>query len=169
MKTLYVMRHAKSDWTGQAADLDRPLNGRGRRDAPRVAAFLARLEAPARILSSPALRARQTAEALMASFEATGPGARTALTYDQRLYGADAGALTEVVSQVEAAVPSLLVVGHNPGMEEWVRQLCGARVRLPTATLAALALEIPAWASLPGAQAQLQWLVIPGLLKAMEG
>ena len=105
----------------------------------------------------------------MAGLEATGPGARTTLAYDQRLYGADSGALTEVVSQVDAAVPSLLVVGHNPGMEEWVQQLCGAHVRLPTAALAALALEVPVWASLPGAEVQLQWLIIPGLLKAMEG
>lgn len=169
MKMLYIMRHAKSDWSGPAADFERPLNRRGVKDVPRMARFLATGNAPDRVLSSAAARARQTAEGMAAGPGAAGVEGEQPLLFDQRLYGADPDTLTAVASQVDAGVDSLLVVAHNPGVEDWVRSLCGARVRMPTAAIACIALNIPTWAELPDATGQLRWFVTPKIVKAVGG
>jgi len=166
MKTLYCMRHAKSDWSGGGSDFERPLNKRGLKDVPRMARFLSTWDAPERLLSSPAERARQTASGLAAGLGAAGDEGDQSLRFDPRLYGADPQTLADVAAEVEAQVDSLLVVAHNPGMEDWVRALCGARVRFPTAAIACIALPLDTWADLPNTIGQLQWLVTPKILKA---
>lgn len=119
-KTLILMRHAKSDW-GQGPelggrDIDRPLNARGVADSERMASWLGtRLAAPIHILISPARRAQQTAEALreklkVASFETHEP-----------LYLAEQPLLGRIVADAQFA--HMLIVGHNPGMEELVEFL----------------------------------------------
>ena len=164
MKTLYVMRHAKSDWSGpEAADFDRPLNKRGRKDVPRMAGLLRNLAptddgAPA-ILSSPAARARETSEGVGALLEAS-------IVYDERLYGAGPAVLSDVLSGLDPKRASCLVVAHNPGLEEWISHLCGARVRMATAATACLLLSIEDWSFLHDHCAHLEWLITPKLLKA---
>ncbi len=161
MKTLLVMRHAKSDWSAAAADFDRPLNKRGRRDTPLMARLLQALEmGPQRLLASPAARARETAQGLAAMLEAE-------LAFDERLYLAVPRTLTAVLGEQDRALESLLVVGHNPGLEEWLSWLCGCRLRLPTAGLAALHLELDGWGQVRQGQGQLQWFATPRLVEAV--
>lgn len=112
MKILYIARHAKSDWsTGAGSDFDRPLNERGRRDAPKMASFLREKGAiPDLILSSPAVRALTTAR-----FLADVPGAsQTPLVVVNSLYMSDSPHTLEIVSEVSNNVNSLMIVGHNP-------------------------------------------------------
>lgn len=160
MKILLIMRHAKSDYPADVAhDIDRPLNKRGRKDVPRMAAVLHSFaQIPERILSSPAQRARETAEGVAGDAE---------LLFDERLYMAGPETLAEVVAALPADCDSAMVVAHNPGLEDWIGHLCGARLRLPTAGLAALHLDVPRWDQIHGASAELQWFVTPRLVRAM--
>ena len=164
MKTLYLLRHAKSDWSNMgAADFDRPLNRRGRKDVPRLAALLQKLEAPpGLVISSSATRARSTAEGIVELLPTPPP-----LRLEERLYLADPNTLAAVVCEVDAAFDAVLTVAHNPGMEQWIEALCGAVVRLPTAGLACLHCAIGDWAQLPDSEAQLQWFIPPKLLKVL--
>ena len=161
MKTLSVMRHAKSDRSVVQADFDRPLNHRGRRDVPQLARLLRPLEErPQLILASPARRARETAEGLAAALEPC------ALAFDQRLYLAPPQVLGAVLGEQDDRYASLLVVAHNPGLEEWLTLLCGGSFHLPTAGLAALHLEVERWSQVGAGQGQLQWFFIPRLTEA---
>lgn len=169
MKTLYIMRHAKSDWSDASADFDRPLNKRGEKDVPRLARFLAAWETPGRLLASPARRARQTAAGMAEGLHLAGEAGPQSLLFEPSLYGADPATLSAAAAAVEDEVDSLLMVAHNPGMEDWVQQLCGARVRMPTAAIACINLNLATWRDLPDAQGQLQWFVTPKLLKALKG
>lgn len=145
MQTLLVLRHGKSSWKHPGlADHDRPLNKRGRGDAPRVGRLLRdEALAPDGIVSSTAARARATATLVG---EAAGFGGSVEL--DRRLYLASAAEVIDVLQEVGGEAPRLLVVGHNPGLEELVAILTGSFVALPTAALAAVRLEVDAWPQL---------------------
>ena len=144
MKTLLLLRHAKSSWDDPAlADHERPLNARGEKDAPRVGQ-LARDEGlvPDLIVSSDAVRARLTAEAMA---DATGGQ----MLVDPRLYHASATEILAAVrSVVERDIATVMVVGHNPGLEELIALLTEELEHLPTAALAQIALPIERWSSL---------------------
>lgn len=145
MKTLLILRHAKSSWKySELSDHDRPLNRRGKRDAPSVGRLL-RNEAliPDAILSSTAKRARQTAEAVSEE-----SGYARELQLFEELYGGGPDAYLEVVRSLPDHVDCALVVGHNPDLEELVEFLTGESVRLPTAALAHLQLDLQDWQSL---------------------
>lgn len=120
-RTLLILRHAKSDRDGApVADFDRPLARRGRRDAPRMGRWLeARGLVPDRVLSSPARRARETAEAVTAVLRV--PAAH--LRYDDRLYLAAADTLLAVLAECPSRIGTLLLIGHNPGLEELLELL----------------------------------------------
>ena len=138
MKTLLLLRHAKSSWKEPGLrDFERPLNSRGREAAPVMGRYMrARKLRPDLILCSPAERARQTA-ALVA--EAAGLGAK--IRYDERIYEATAERLVEVVSQVEESCEQLMLIGHNPGLEDLVELLSGQEPGMSTATIAVLTWE----------------------------
>jgi phosphohistidine phosphatase len=142
MKRLLLLRHAKSSWdNSQLADFARPLNERGLRAAPLMGRFMRRRKInPDLVLSSPAERARHTA-ALVS--EAAGFAAPT--RYDERIYEATAERLLEVVSQLEESADEVLLVGHNPGMEELLELLTAERRAMPTAALARINLDIEKW------------------------
>jgi phosphohistidine phosphatase len=158
MKTLYLLRHAKSSWKEPGLrDFDRPLNGRGREEAPLVGRFLRKRKLRADlILSSPAARARQTAALVK---EAAGLSAK--LLYDERIYEADAARLLEVVTRAGESAGALLLVGHNPGMEELLLLLTGEVRQMPTARLACVALEVGEWTEVRVGAGRLEWLVQP--------
>ena len=164
MKTLLIMRHAKSAYPAQiASDFDRPLNKRGIKDVPRMARALGTTTLiPDRILSSPARRARQTSEGL-----ATGLGTSKAVLFDERLYLATPPNLAAATAELPDGCATALVVAHNPGLEEWVQQLCSCHLYLPTAGLVALHLDISKWDQIQTARGQLQWFIIPRLVKAI--
>lgn len=145
MKTLLVLRHAKSSWSDQGlSDHARPLNERGRRDAPRMGRLL-RDEGvmPDLVVSSDAVRARLTAEAV-----ARAAGYAGEIVLDPRLYGASPRDIVGVLRAIEDAARTVLIVGHNPGLEELVSQLTGEPQEFPTAALARIALPIEEWRDL---------------------
>jgi phosphohistidine phosphatase len=146
MKTLLVLRHAKSSWAEQGLDDHaRPLNSRGERDAPRVGRLMKdRRLLPDLIVSSDAARARLTAEAVSDAAKFAGT-----ILLEPRLYNASAADIVAVLRRVvDEAVESVMIVGHNPGLEELVARLTGARESLPTAALAHVTLPIDRWADL---------------------
>lgn len=158
MKILYLLRHAKSNWKEQGLqDFDRPLNGRGREAAPLVGRFIRdRKLRVDLLLSSPAERARQTAALIK---EAAGLSAD--LLYDERIYEADAARLLEVVTQAADSADALLLVGHNPGMEELLKFLTGEERQMPTAALACVMMDVERWAKARARAGRLEWLVRP--------
>lgn len=145
MKMLYLLRHAKSSWDDpHLADLDRPLNNRGLSAAPFMGSLIAwEGYQPSIILSSPAKRAEQTAQAvrLEARLHAD-------LRFDDRIYEASPQGLRQVVSELDDSMDSALLVGHNPGIEGFIRYLSGAIEPIPTAALAVLELRIGSWSEI---------------------
>lgn len=166
VKTALLMRHAKSDWDVPGVDdFDRPLSRRGLSDAPRMGIALARAGAvPGRIVASPAVRARRTAELAV---EAGGLGAEVEL--DETLYGAPGEAWIEVFRRLPASCEIALVVAHSPGIAEAAAELIGgkARLRLPTAAIACVDLEVGRWAEIGAGDGELRWLLVPKLVKAL--
>ena len=162
MKTILFMRHAKSDWGAQyPSDFERPLNARGQRDAPLMAAFLAKHNLlPELIVSSPAQRARLTAK-----FIADNTKFRGELAFDQRIYLASPNMLLAVLRDLPEDIDSAMLVGHNPGMEDIIQLLSGGNVRMPTAAIASLRLYGDRWAEVQPGQAHLQWLIKPKILR----
>lgn len=120
---LYILRHAKSDWSTTEPDFDRPLNERGRKNAARMGQWLAANQhVPAQILCSSALRARQTLELVvneLVSFPEEN------IIHDRDLYLADMGTLLEKILLYRHGADSLLLVGHNPGLDYLVDMLSG--------------------------------------------
>lgn len=142
MKTLLIMRHAKSSWKSpELSDYDRPLNGRGKRDAPRMGEHL-RQEGlvPDRILTSSAKRARKTASEMAKASGYTGKVKKL-----ERFYDAVPGVYFETLQALPDKYRRVMVVGHNPTMEQLVNYLTGHVKRMPTAALAHIELPIEHW------------------------
>lgn len=145
MKTLYVIRHAKSSWEDPFIDdFDRPLNHRGLRDAPRMGQRLRKSRVSIdRFLSSPARRAVSTAAILA---EAMGVEPSSIIT-ERRLYHATDEVLISVVRDVEDSVRSLALFGHNPGLTDFVNRLArtGVTENIPTCGVVTLSLPVTSW------------------------
>ena len=138
-RTLILLRHAKSDWSGGQGDVERPLARRGVRQAPRTGKWLAR--AISRIdlaVVSPAERARATWDLVAAEFESAPP-----IQVDDAVYAASAGELQDVVRALPDTVHTVVLVGHNPGLENLAGTLGGRPVSLPTAALAVIGWDGP--------------------------
>ena len=158
------MRHAKSDWATKAqTDFERPLIKRGRGDLPRMARLLEAAGPPDLIISSTAQRARETAEGVAESMSPA-----VDITYAEDLYLAPPSALTRVLGTTPSSVQFAVVIAHNPGVEEWATSLSGARLTMPTAAVVELQLRIPRWNAITDGCAELKWMVVPRLLKALE-
>jgi phosphohistidine phosphatase len=142
MRTLLLMRHAKSSWKNPALDdHDRPLNKRGKRDAPRMGQLLAEHKLlPDLVLCSSARRARDTAFAVLR--EAGYDGETRIL---RSLYMADPQSALEVLRRLEGEPERVLVIGHNPGLEELVQALVADRIELPTAGLVRVDIDVERW------------------------
>lgn len=145
MKTLYLLRHAKSSWENiNSADFDRPLNARGLQAAPLVGAHIfERRFTVDSIVSSPAKRAKQTAILIKKSARVQGE-----IKYDERIYEASPSRLLEVVSEIEDDERAILLVGHNPGLEGFIKTLTGKIVAMPTAALAVIDLNVEKWSEI---------------------
>ena len=165
MPTLYLMRHAKSDWHSAAqADFDRPLNQRGANDAVRMGQWLNDQGLkPERLLASPAQRARQTVLAV-----ADNLGLKESdVVFDKELYLADRATLLNALHAFPATTGSVLLVAHNPGLDELVGWLATEPPPLSDSgklmTTAAIAMfELPAgWAKLRRGGGILQQLLRP--------
>ena len=145
MKTLLILRHAKSSWKDASlADHDRPLNKRGKREAPRMGKLLQEQDlVPDRIISSTAKRARNTAKAIAKACHCED---RVELTPE--FYHAGPGSYLAVLQNVSDNEQRVMVVGHNPGMEALVTYLTGRMETMPTAALAHIELPIGRWEEL---------------------
>lgn len=142
MKTVLILRHAKSSWNHpELSDYDRPLNSRGKRDAPRMGKHL-RQEGliPDRILTSSAKRARKTANKVAKSCGYTGKVKKLEAFYDTV-----PGVFFKTLQALSDKYQRVMVVGHNPTMEQLVNHLTGEIERMPTAALAQIELPIQHW------------------------
>ncbi|MEQ8147972.1 histidine phosphatase family protein [Streptomyces sp. OP7] len=166
LRRLVVLRHAKSARPEGVTDHERPLSARGRRDAPAAGRALAAADClPGLALCSTAVRARRTWE-LAAEQWGTPPPVR----HDPRLYHADVPGLLTVVREVPAEVETLLLVGHNPGLEDLVRTLADdglddtldrVRAKFPTSAVAVLDWRGATWRDLRPCGALLTSLTVP--------
>ncbi|MGW1782768.1 SixA phosphatase family protein [Streptomyces sp. NPDC002143] len=166
LRRLVVLRHAKSAWPDGVRDHERPLAPRGRRDAPAAGRALAETGCvPDLALCSTAVRARLTWELAAAEWDTPPP-----VRFDPRLYGAEVPEILDVVHETPADVETLLVVGHNPGLEELVLDLAGddlddaldeVRLKFPTSAVAVLAWYGPDWRALTPGTALLTSMTVP--------
>lgn len=145
MKTLLILRHAKSSWDEpELADIQRPLNKRGKNDAPRVGEIIKEAGLlPDIILSSPAVRAVKTAEAA-----ADTCGYEGEIEIRENFYPGSPGDYIEALNEIPDGYARVMVVGHNPGLEELLSDLTGESEPLPTAALAQVELAIQRWIDL---------------------
>jgi phosphohistidine phosphatase len=144
MKRLTLIRHAKSSWKNSGlADVDRPLNSRGKRDAPRMGAYLARQGIqPDIILASPARRARKTAKLLAGEI----PGAAGRILADPALYEAGAAVILERVRALDESWQHVMLIGHNPGLTDFANLLTAIGIdNLPTCAVLVADLDIDFW------------------------
>lgn len=164
---LLVLRHAKSSWNNSfMADHDRPLAPRGRRAAEALAGHVATIAPPpSLVLCSTARRAQETLEPVRSRL----PGS-TEVLIEEDLYGAPAPLIVARLREVSEATPSVLLVAHNPGLEDLVRGLGSegdpglierVRTKFPTGALATLAFDGP-WKTLGSGAATLEAFVVPG-------
>ncbi|MFJ2964308.1 SixA phosphatase family protein [Streptomyces collinus] len=166
LRRLVVLRHAKSAWPVDVADHERPLAPRGRRDAPAAGRALADADLlPDLALCSTAVRARGTWDLASAEWGTPPP-----VRYDRRLYATGPAGLLAVVHEVPAEVETLLLIGHNPGLEELVLALAGdglddtleqVRTKFPTSAIAVLTWRGTAWGALAPDAALLTSVTVP--------
>jgi phosphohistidine phosphatase len=158
-KLVYLLRHAKSSWDHpELADHERPLSPRGVKAARRMAERMRRDGVvPALVLCSSARRARETLEPIEAAF-----GSKAAVRVEDNLYGASADHLLDRLRRVADSVLSVMIIGHNPGVQELaVRLLSNERgrselmVKFPTAALATLRVNASRWRELDEEGAEL--------------
>jgi len=172
MRRLMLLRHAKSSWSEPgASDHERPLNRRGEEAAPRIGAYLARHKLiPDHVLCSTAKRARET-WALVAAEAATAPPP----AFTDRLYDASSRALIEVFRHADPDAKSVLVVAHNPGLQEVATALIASgdledrerlREKLPTGGLVVIDFAIEDWSKLHTRSGRLERFVVPRMLEA---
>ncbi len=146
MKTLFLVRHAKSSWNDAALpDKDRPLNDRGRRDAPKMGERLAKRDVkPDLILSSPAMRALETAEIIAKKLDYR----RKDIVVDDRLYAVGADDLLDVIHELDDKLERVMLFGHNPELTELAHRLSNKITDMPTCAVAEFAFDAKSWSSI---------------------
>ncbi len=168
MKTLALCRHAKSDWSdARARDFDRPLNARGVRGAAAIGAHIRqgcwRFD---RIIASPAVRVAETIEVASRAYGRSFP-----IEWDRRIYLASSAILIDLLRDIAGDPASLLMVGHNPGLEDLIFDLVRddgssplralVEQKFPTATFAVLECAIDRWSDIAPGCARLTVLTRP--------
>lgn len=170
MKSLTLLRHAKSSWDAPVPrDFDRPLTDRGRLAASRIGHYL--LDEGLTfdlVVSSSAVRTRETIAIVQAETNRVWP-----VTFDDRVYMASADTLLDLIQDVPSTVQRLLLVGHNPGFEDLAQRLIGSgsltlrnelKEKFPTAALAELTFDVPIWDDVSVDQGKLVRYVRPKVL-----
>lgn len=170
MRTIMLLRHAKSSHDDLSLkDFDRPLADRGQKDAPRMGQFAREVEAlPGYIVSSPAERAKQTTLLFMESAEID----ESVLHWNEDLYYGGSRDYLHLIQKAPDETSNILLVGHNPLIEETVSLLCNEQgshtVHMPTAAL--VCIEHPAieWKQVKPGTARFKWMMIPKLLDKLK-
>jgi phosphohistidine phosphatase len=167
MKTLILMRHAKSSWDGgDLADHDRPLSSRGRDAAPKMGAWLRKMRLrPDQILCSTATRVRETLDLLRPTLPPDLP-----IQESKRLYMALPREILSEIARMPASIDTLMVIGHNPGigsLAHWLvgqgdnRDLALLTEKFPTAAVAVLDFEVDSWRDIDGEAGTLRHFATP--------
>ena len=143
MKTLFLIRHVKSSRDDPAlADKDRPLNDRGKRDAPKMGALLAKRRVkPNLILSSSAVRALDTAEIIAEKLDYK----RKNIRVEDRLYAVEADKLLDVIRRLGDELDCVMLIGHNPELTELAHRLSSKITDMPTCAVAEFTFDSKSW------------------------
>jgi phosphohistidine phosphatase len=143
MKTLFLVRHAKSSWEDAALpDRERPLNERGKRDAPGMGKRLAKRDVkPELILSSPARRAFATAKIIAKSLDYKLKN----IVVDDRLYPGAADEILNSIHRLDKQLDRVMIVGHNPALADLAHRLSSEIDRMPTCAVAEFRFDVKAW------------------------
>lgn len=154
MKTLYLVRHAKSSWdNANQSDHDRPLNQRGERDAPRMGKRLRkRGDQPEVIISSSAVRALTTASILATALDYP----TSDISIEERLYGAEPEDVLSIIGNLDDGIHCAMLVGHNPTFTALINALGGCDLdNVPTCGMAVLTFPIDSWKNMTTTQGTL--------------
>ena len=146
MKTLYIIRHAKSSWdASNVDDFERPLNDRGKRDAPRMGKRLKEKEIhPELLLSSPAKRALSTAKKIAKVLNYAKDDIKT----ERNLYHADEETILSIIQGMKDKHNSVMIFSHNPGLTDFVNSLMTGEIdidNIPTCGVVAFQLDVSSW------------------------
>lgn len=165
MRSLYLLRHAKSSWKDESlADFERPLAMRGRKACGLIARFIKENDIKFDLmLSSTAVRARDTIDLISRNAALQGE-----LRFDERIYEASVTRLLEIAEQIDSDRKAVLLVGHNPGFEELLHALTRTTERFPTAALAKIKLKVSKWSDNYEGRAKLEWIVTPKQLENLK-
>lgn len=156
MKTLILVRHAKSDWTHEVPDFDRPLNERGHKDAPKMAKFL--LEQGIRIdefVSSPAKRALTTCRYFAETF------GKPKIKKVEHLYEPHQDDFIQTVLDLEDEYSSVALFSHNPGISDFASSLTENVLQFPTCGIAVFEIDTDEWSLFEGAHKKLLHFFVP--------
>jgi len=154
MKTLYLVRHAKSSWDNpNQSDHDRPLNPRGERDAPRMGKRLRkRKDRPEVIISSSAVRAQTTARILATAIDYH----TSDIAIDERLYGAEPEDVLSIIGDLDGGIECAMLIGHNPTFTALINALGRCDFdNVPTCGMAVLTFPVDSWKNLATVQGNL--------------
>jgi phosphohistidine phosphatase len=161
MKILYLIRHAKSSWDDPLQDdFDRPLNSRGRRDAPRMGKRLKEREVhPDLMISSPAARAISTCEIIAEKIGYPLPNIHS----DKRLYHPSEETILQVVHEMNNANDEVILFSHNPGLTAFVNRINRNVVieNIPTCGIVALEFEVASWSHITWKTATVKFFDFP--------
>ena len=159
-KHLFVIRHAKSDWSFDVSDFDRPLNSRGFKNAPKMATWLAQYPVqPKHLISSPAKRAITTAQIFAEYLQLP----VNAIQTDQRIYEALPNTLLQIINELDNDYESVAFFGHNPGLTLLVNYLADENIyNLPTCGIVHIRFDdVADWASVAGGTGTNAWFAAP--------
>jgi phosphohistidine phosphatase len=173
MLRLMLLRHAKSSWPSGVQDAERPLSDRGEAATRLMGAYMAHHALiPDRVLCSPARRTRDTWTGISGAIAAQLPAAAE-IVFDGRLYMATRQSLLSVIRDQRDAVRTLLILGHNPGMQEAAEWLIAAgdvelrerlREKFPTAALAVIDFALDRWSRVHGRSGRLERYLTPRMV-----
>ena len=163
MKTLFLLRHAKSSWKDDTLnDFERPLKKRGLADAQLIGKLIRQRDLPLDlVISSAAERARQTTHLVLMSADR-----QVETKFDERLYEAGMRRLLTLVSRLDNQANAVMLVGHNPGFEELLKTLTGEVHAMSTAALAGIEFEVDDWSQIKARMGKLTLFITPKELKS---
>ncbi len=170
VKTVLLMRHGKSDWEEGISDFDRPLAKRGIGDVPLLGRFLLKTKkVPSVIISSPAKRAKETSELLARACRY-----KSDIRYSDSIYENSSGEIMKLLQKLDDSIESVMVIGHNPAIEEATKKLCFRElkslengIKFPTGAIVCLGAEIESWSELYPGNCSIYWFVVPRLIKGL--
>ena len=166
MKTLYLVRHAKSSWKyPELDDFERPLNKRGKRDAPVMGSYLKDKKIiPEILISSPAVRAKKTAKIIAKKLDFP----KHNIIFSEDIYEASTMGLLKITSRTDDKFNSAMLVGHNPSMTYYANTIANIRLdNIPTCGIAGIELNISSWKEISENCGKLLFFVYPKKLVSL--